>query len=395
MQNYAYIESNLESNIYFNNNLVPGRGIEFSTELDVPSPYYFGYKIENILLKNLEKFEFDKLFFLTEESVFKIYGESLYKKIKNKFPNTFLNILLAGEQNKYFKNLEELCELLIEQNISKKSILIGFGGGGVGNLVGLTAGLIYRGIRFIEIPTTFTGQTDSTLSNKQAVNGKRGKNHFGLYHSPIFIIGDTYYLHTEPKNARRAGIIEGIKNGLISDKCFFEYLYENLAFYNAENAFKNNDLALKIIQSKLEILRKDPSEKHYGIILEYGHTFGHALEWLMKGKILHGDAVSFGMRIAAELSNEIGLLSKEEVNLHYDIIENKLGYKDPFPAEISSDMLIEAMINDNKKTGRELRFVLLEKIGKCYNPEGDYLVTVDLNIVKKVLDNYILKNKIQ
>ncbi|BBH53064.1 3-dehydroquinate synthase family protein [Fluviispira sanaruensis] len=394
MQNYAYIESNLESNIYFNNNLVPGKGIEFSTELDIPSPYYFGYKIENILLKNLEKIEFDKLFFLTEESVFNIYGESLYKKIKNKFPNTFLNILLSGEQNKYFKNLEELCEQLIEQNISKKSVLIGFGGGGVGNLVGLTAGLIYRGIRFIEIPTTFTGQTDSTLSNKQAVNGKRGKNHFGLYHSPIFIIGDTYYLHTEPKNARRAGIIEGIKNGLISNENFFTYLYENLAFYNAENAFKNNDLALKIIQSKLEILRKDPSEKHYGIILEYGHTFGHALEWLMKGKILHGDAVSFGMRIAAELSNEIGLLSKEEVILHYDIIENKLGYKDPFPAEITSDMLLEAMINDNKKTGRELRFVLLEKIGKCYNPEGDYLVTIDLNIVKKVLDNYILKNRI-
>ena len=114
----------------------------------------------------------------------------------------------------------------------------------------------------------------------------------------------------------------------------------------------------------------------------------------MKGKILHGDAVSFGMRIAAELSKELGLLSNDEVNLHYEIIENKLGYKEPFPSEITTDKLMEAMINDNKKTGRELRFVLLESIGKCYNPEGDYLVTVDLNIVKKVLDNYILRKQI-
>ncbi|KAB8037660.1 3-dehydroquinate synthase [Silvanigrella paludirubra] len=382
-----------ELNMYLNNELFPGKTIQFSTELEKPTPYYFGYKIEDTIIKELENIEFDKLFFLTENSIFKIYGESLYNKIKEIFPNTYLNILQSGEQNKYFKNLEELCEQLIEQNISKKSILIAFGGGGVGNLVGLTAGLIYRGVRFIEIPTTFTGQTDSTLSNKQAVNGKKGKNHFGLYHAPIFIFGDTHYLHTEPKNARRAGIIEGIKNGFISNKNFFEYLYENLPYDNPENSYKTNELALKIIQSKLDILREDPSEKHYGIILEYGHTFGHGIEWLMKGKILHGDAVSFGMRIAAELSKEIGLLSHEEVKLHYDIIENKLGYKEPFPHEITSDILIDAMINDNKKTGRELRFVLLEKIGKCYNPEGDYLVTVELNIVKKVLDNYIIRNK--
>ena len=390
MQNFSYSDQY----IYLKNDLVSGNVTTFSTELEKPSPYYFGYKIEDFILKKLENIEFDKLFFLTEESIFNIYGEVLYNKIKEKFPNTFLNILLSGEQNKYFKNLEELCENLIEKNVSKKSILIGFGGGGVGNLVGLTAGLIYRGIRFIEIPTTFTGQTDSTLSNKQAVNGKKGKNHFGLYHAPLFIIGDTHYLHTEPKNARRAGIIEGIKNGLIANKQFFEYLYEFLAFDNPENIYKTNELALKIIESKLEILKKDPSEKHYGIILEYGHTFGHAIEWLMKGKILHGDAVSFGMRIAAELSKELGLLSNDEVNLHYEIIENKLGYKEPFPSEITTDKLMEAMINDNKKTGRELRFVLLESIGKCYNPEGDYLVTVDLNIVKKVLDNYILRKQI-
>lgn len=123
--------------------------LELSTELEKSTPYYLGYQIEETIIAKLQDCEFDKLFFLTEESVFKLYGLKLFEKLKEHFPNTTLNLLQAGEQNKYFKNLEELCERLIEQNVSKKSILIAFGGGGVGNLVGLTAGLIFRGIRFI------------------------------------------------------------------------------------------------------------------------------------------------------------------------------------------------------------------------------------------------------
>lgn len=319
-----------------------------------------------------------------------MYGESLFNKLKSKFSSVILKLLLPGEKNKYFVNLEDVCENLIEQNVSKRSILIAFGGGGVGNLVGMAAGLIYRGIRFIEVPTTFTGQTDSTLSNKQAVNGRKGKNHFGLYHSPLFILADTKFLQSEPLESRRAGIIEGIKNGLIHDQDFFFYLRDvlknGISDYEANKIY---NLALNIINSKLSILKHDPSEKVYGIILEYGHTFGHAIEWLMKGKMLHGDAVSIGMRIAAELSKALGMLTQEEVDLHYDIIENRIGYNIPFPPEITTEDLMKAMINDNKKTGRELRFILLEKIGKCHNPEGDYLVTVNLELVSKVVDSYI------
>lgn len=384
---------NIYAENYIKNDLYNNNVIKFNTELEKNSPYFYGFKLESYLINELNKLEFDKLFFLTEESIFNLHGKKLFNIITEKFSNSILKILSPGEQNKFFYNLEELCENLIDHNITKKSILIAFGGGGIGNLVGLTAGLIYRGVRFIEIPTTFTGQTDSTLSNKQAINGKKGKNHFGLYHAPIFIVADTQYLITEPKEARRAGIVEGIKNGLISDKNFFEYLFNNLKNYNFNDINTTNELVLKIIQSKLEIIKKDPSEKHYGIILEYGHTFGHAIEWLMKGKMLHGDAVSFGMRIAAELSKELNLLSQHEVNLHYEIIEQKLCYNEILSEEITTERLIETMINDNKKTGRELRFVLLEKIGKCYNPEGDYLVTVDLNIVRKVLDKFILKQK--
>ncbi|MDJ0555880.1 MAG: hypothetical protein QNJ68_15840 [Microcoleaceae cyanobacterium MO_207.B10] len=273
-------------------------------------------------------------------------------------------------------------------------LILAFGGGTVGNIVGFTAGMIYRGIRYIEVPTTMTGQTDSTLSNKQAINSKTGKNHFGFYHAPIFIWVDTQYLKTEPDFSKRSGIIEGIKNGFISDATFLDYLEKVLhpdVNFTEEELYQ---LSFNIIISKLKILKQDPSEKHYGIILEYGHTFGHGIEWLEKGKFSHGEAVSFGMKIAAELGKELGLISEEDVNRHYYLIEDKLGFNNPFPNTITAEKLMDAMIVDNKKTGKELRFVLLDKVGQCYNPEGDFLVTVDQELVKKVVENFIYKSQI-
>ncbi len=369
---------------------IPRKVITLSTCLEKPSPFLFGFEIQDKFLEELEKYSFDKIFFFTEPHLFELYGKDLFKKISEKYPCQ-IEFLPAGEKCKYFSVLEETCETLIVKGVSKKSILIAFGGGTVGNIVGLVAGLIFRGIRFIEIPTSMTSQTDSTLSNKQAINGKTGKNHFGLYHAPIFIWVDTKYLKTEPPSSRRSGIIEGIKNGFISDASFLDYLEEVL---NLEVKFTDEQLyqlAYNIILSKLRILKKDPGEKTYAIILEYGHTFGHAIEWL--AKVTHGEAVSYGMKIAAHLCLEMGLISEKDVKRHYYIIEEKLGFNNPFPASITTEQLIHAMIADNKKTGQDPRFVLLERIGQCYNPEGDYLVTVDKKSVIKVINNFIQQER--
>jgi 3-dehydroquinate synthase len=366
----------------------PGKVIQLSTELEKPCPFYFGYDIQDKFVSELEKYTFDKIFFFTESHLFDLYGKELYEKINSKFP-CVLEFVPSGEKCKYFPVLEETCENLIEKGASKKSILLAFGGGTVGNVVGLAAGMVYRGIRFIEVPTTMTGQTDSTLSNKQAINGKTGKNHFGLYHAPIFIWTDTKYLKTEPAFSKRSGIIEGIKNGFISDATFLDYLEEVL---NPDVQFTDEELyqlAFNIILSKLEILKQDPGEKKYGIILEYGHTFGHGIEWLEQSKISHGEAVSFGIKIAAELGKELGLISQEDVDRHYYLIEDKLGFNNPFPGAITTQKLMDAMIADNKKTGEALRFVLLDKIGQCYNPESDFLVTVNEELVKKVVEAFI------
>ena len=371
-----------------NTKWLPGKVVELSSELEKSSPFYFGYDIEEKFVAQLEKYTPDKIFFFTEPHLFELYGKNIYKKLEEKFPCN-LEFVPPGEKCKYFPVLEEVCENLIAKGASKKSILLAFGGGTVGNVVGLAAGLIYRGIRFVEIPTNMTSQTDSTLSNKQAVNGKTGKNHFGLYHAPIFIWADTKYLKSEPVFSRRSGIIEGIKNGFISDPSFLDYLEGVL---NPENHFSDDEiteLAYRIILSKLEILKRDPSEKHYGIVLEYGHTFGHAIEWLEEGKLSHGESVSFGMKIAAELAREMGFISHEDVERHYYMIENKLGFNRLLPEHITTEKLMDAMIADNKKTGEDLRFVILERIGQCCDPEGDYLITIDPQLVRRIITNFI------
>ncbi len=367
-----------------------GKMVTLSTHLAKPSPFYFGYDIEDNFLRILSNYECDQLFFFTEPHLFELFGKSLYEKISQHVP-CHLEFVPSGEKCKYFSVLEDTCEELIAKGASKKSLLLAFGGGVVGNLVGLAAGLIYRGIRYVEIPTTMMAQTDSTLSNKQAVNGKTGKNHFGLYHAPVFIWTDTKYLTTEPAFGRRSGIIEGVKNGFISDPDFLTYLE---GVINPEVKFTDEqltDLAYKIILSKLEILKRDPSERGYGIILEYGHTFGHGIEWLKQGKMSHGESVSFGMKIAAELAHELGLISEQDVERHYYVIEEKLGFDHPFPPEITAEKLMAAMIADNKKTGQDLRFVILDKIGRCYNPEGDWLATVDPELVRRIVESFIEK----
>jgi 3-dehydroquinate synthetase len=279
----------------------------------------------------------------------------------------------------------------VELGVSKRSLLVAVGGGSVGNLTGLAAGLIFRGIRFIEVPTTLSHQTDGVLSNKQAVNGKYGKNHFGLYHAPVLAWVDARYTETETARYKNSGIVEGIKNAIIDQSDFIPYLKANISPHGTYSSRAIHDLVYKLIISKLAILKKDPTEKRYGIILEYGHTFAHAIEWLSDGCLTHGESVSIGMKIAAELSARLGYIDRPTVELHYRLIDDLLGMTPDLPDAIDPGTLIRTMCVDNKKTGRDVRYVLLEKIGQCQAGNGDYLIRVDKEIVQDVLDKFITK----
>lgn len=375
----------------------PGAVSQLSTELQTPSPLFFGHDIAASFPDYLGLHQFDRLFIFIDRGIMAYHGVGFHAMCVAAFGDAVeLTVLPEGEAAKTFDMLEQVCEQLIAAGASKRSILLALGGGAVCNVVGLAAGLLYRGVRYIEVPTTMTGQTDSCLSNKQAINGKNGKNHFGLYHAPLFIWNDTGYLLSEPARSKRSGLVEAIKNGFISSPDFLEHLKTRLNPELRYTAEQLHALVFDIIESKLAILRKDPSEKGMGIILEYGHTFGHGMEWMARqhgASLTHGEAVSFGMRIAAQLSCRLNLISAETAALHAHIIEDRLGVDMPLPDYIATEGLISAMLADNKKTGKEMRFVLLEDIGKCFNPEGDYLSVVDLDIVREVLDEFICSHR--
>ncbi|MBW1864731.1 MAG: 3-dehydroquinate synthase [Deltaproteobacteria bacterium] len=370
-----------------------GKIVQIDNALDATSPIFFGYDIEeqfaNVLERSTQDIPTDRLFLLTDRIIFDLFGEKFFGRLSDRFPDTELYLLPEGEQCKSFKILQKLCNQLVEKGVNKRSLLISFGGGSIGNITGLAAGLIFRGIRFIEVPTTLSHQTDGMLSNKQAVNGKFGKNHFGLYHTPLFSWTDTRYPETEPLRFKKSGIVEGIKNGLIDQKDFIPYLEKNIKRDGDYSPQQLTDLCYKLIISKLEILKKDPTEKHYGIILEYGHTFAHAIEWLSEGALAHGEAVSIGMKIAAELSAELGYIDSDALALHYRLIDELLALKPGFPENLEPESILKTMVVDNKKTGRDVRYVLLQRIGQCKKGSGDYLISVDREIVQSVIGTFI------
>lgn len=368
----------------------------FKANLHPDPTYYFGFDITGELGPLINEHVFDRVYFVTTEFLLNEYG----KEIINEFEKHHIaNVVLTigdTEKDKTFANLENLCEQLVAKGITKGSIIIGFGGGCLTNIVGLAAGLIYRGIRYIEMPTTMMGLTDSTLSNKQAVNGKQGKNQYGMYHAPIFIFGDTKYLKTESLLGKKCAIAEGIKNALINDAGlldFFEDLLEgDLDYVDGQTLTR---LTQAIIESKLKILAADPSEKGFGMALEYGHTFGHAMEFFSDGKIPHGVAVAKGMCIAAELSHSMGYLSREEVDKHYYFFGQKLGLDLNIPEEITVENIMSTILADNKKTAKGIKYVVLDKIGECLNPDGDWQVCVEAGSVRKILQAYKERNAAQ
>ncbi|APH17377.1 TPA: DOIS domain-containing protein [Clostridium botulinum] len=359
--------------------------VKLETNLLESSPIYLGCNIwRESLLEKMMDLNTDKFFLITDDVVYNLFGKELLEYMNRKASVKLIK-LPSGEKHKNIKVFNDLMEDLFDNNVTKSSILISLGGGVVGNITGLAAALAFRGIRFFHIPTTFMSQTDSILSRKQGINSFYGKNMIGSYYTPLFNFIDTSFLTFDSERFIRGSFVETVKNGFIYNADFLNKLksvIKNDFNVNQEGIF---NLVKMSIESKLPIMKADPTEKGLAMILEYGHTVGHAIEKLSYGKLSHGESVSIGMMVAARISEKLGYLSKQDVKEHMDIL-SALKTPTKIPSNIKISDIINRIKLDNKKDINGIRFVVLQNIGKCINTDGSYMIKVPFNIINDAIE---------
>ena len=333
--------------------------------------------IEHGLLSNLgtlisQKFVKSKTFIVTDDNISVHWLEQTLESLSAQGISPKVLEVPAGENTKSFINLEKIIDQLLESKVDRGSLLIALGGGVIGDLAGFAGAVTLRGIKVVQVPTTLLSQVDSSVGGKTGINVRQGKNLVGSFYQPSLVAIDTQVLKTLPPRQLFAGYAEVVKYGLIKDCSFFDWLE-----LNGKKVLEGDKLAQQFAiftscRIKAEIVEADEKEQDLRAILNFGHTFGHALEAEAgyDGNLLHGEAVSIGMVMAIELSKNLGHLSGQDAGRAVEYIRS-IG----LPTNINSiegsnswhpDGLIQHMQHDKKVSNGQLRFVLIKGIGEAY-----------------------------
>lgn len=271
-----------------------------------------------------------------------------------------------GEQYKTLESLNLIFTALLQHNHNRDSTLIALGGGVIGDVVGYAAASYQRGIRFIQIPTTLLAQVDSSVGGKTAVNHPLGKNMIGAFYQPIAVIIDTDTLKTLPNREVSAGLAEVIKYGAIFDVAFFGWLEQHIDELVALEPAALSYCIQRCCQLKADVVARDETEKGDRALLNFGHTFGHAIEaHLGYGNWLHGEAIAVGMLEASELSRLFGNLTEQDV-ARLEKLLAKANLPTISPDGMTPAEYLPYMWRDKKVLGGQLRLILLNALGNAY-----------------------------
>lgn len=339
-------------------------------------------------IKNITDFlegkNYSKIFIITDENLAKNHVVSLKTYIKD----VEIIILPAGEKTKSFSYLNETCEEILARGVDRKSLIIAFGGGVIGDLSGFIASILLRGIDFIQVPTTLLSCVDSSVGGKTAINSKHGKNLIGSFYQPKLVICDLDFLKTLPKREILAGFAEVIKYGLIEDEEFFQFLEESLDKIFLHDEEFLTKIIKKSCQIKAQIVSEDEKESGNRALLNFGHTFGHIFETEINysNEILHGEAVAIGIIMAAKMSEDLGFINAGEVARIKEFLDNCGFVTDVMKIRDAwnKENLIKHIYKDKKVENGNLTFILLKKMG-----EADIFKSISLAEFKKNLDHFV------
>lgn len=327
-------------------------------------PVYVGSNLISTIGSRLRKIigkGTPRVFVVTSPAIWSLWG----KQFASGFPDHQSPAVLfhpPGEQQKRLANLERLATELSTAGADRSSLLIAFGGGIIGDLGGFLAAIYMRGIPYIQAPTTLLAQVDSSVGGKTGVNLTIGKNLIGSFHQPVAVFADTDVLSTLPPRELRAGLFESIKAGIIRDPNLFRFLESNREKILACNSAALNRVIAASVAMKADVVGIDERESGLRMILNFGHTLGHAIEAVTGyKKLLHGEAIAWGMLAAIHISRSRNLLT-ENAALRMEQLIHAYGPLQPFRSRIPD--LIEAVGRDKKNKAGTRRFILTSGIGK-------------------------------
>lgn len=328
--------------------------------------------ISDLSAKILELCEDKNYIVIFSQKVYKLYSMVL------EFPKDRVFILKDGEKEKNYKNYIKILNFALSRKLKREDYIIAIGGGVVGDIAGFVASTYMRGINFVQVPTTLLAMTDSSVGGKVAINSNYGKNLIGAFFQPKAVFINTNFLKTLDLKQYKSGLGEVLKYGFIEKSCnpdsesnLLNFLYENHEKILKKEDYIMQNLISSCVGLKISVVQQDEKESGLRRILNYGHTYGHAIEKLTNySKYTHGECVVEGIKFAIKLATNLNLIDKDYQFLCNDIIE-KYDYKNlkKFPSE----KYIAVMTTDKKSTDKFIKFILPTKYGMV----EEYDFTVD------------------
>ena len=313
---------------------------------------------------------------VTDKAVADRHAQPLIDALASEGIAARLHLVPSGEAAKELEVLASIYEALAAAGVDRQGVLVALGGGSVGDVAGFAAATWMRGIRYLQLPTTLLAMVDSSIGGKTAINLPAGKNLAGALHQPSAIFCDLAYLATLPNEEYRASLAEVIKVALVADRSFVDWLLAKLPAVLRREPPAVREAVARAIAIKAAVVAEDPQEKGPRAILNYGHTVGHALERAAGfGRLRHGEAVAWGMEVAAHISVRTGACAPNVAAVQHSLLRDT-GLLADRPA-VAHPALIEAMRHDKKSQAGELRWVLLREIGRA-----EYGQSVDPSVVE-------------
>lgn len=313
----------------------------------------------------LEQFQIaeKKLCIITDSKVNDLYSEAVCEVLKDKCKKVVVFSFPEGEQSKTLDTVKNIYEFLIQNKFERKDMLLALGGGVVGDVTGYAAATYLRGIDFVQIPTTLLAQVDSSVGGKTGVDFDQYKNMVGAFYMPKLVYMNLSVLHSLDDRQYYAGMAEVMKYGLIKSAPFYEWLIDNMYEIHERDLETLEEMIVKSCTFKKLVVEKDPTEKGERVILNLGHTIGHAIEKAKNFELVHGECVALGTVAAAYMSWKKNYLSMDE---YYEIRDMFVPFNLPISIDdINPEEILELTASDKKMEGNQIKFILLKKVGKA------------------------------